>query len=142
MIGTNVLTPQQVSFFETFGYLRLPGLFLDEIADITEGFEAVFADPEVPRLDYEVELHRNERRVMIPTFIDRHPALVHLRDDPRITGVARALLGESFEYAESDGNLYFCDSEWHCDIYGAPMTQDHLKLSFYLDPPPTPERHG
>ena len=29
MEGTNVLTPQQVSFYETFGYLRLPGLFRD-----------------------------------------------------------------------------------------------------------------
>lgn len=134
MEGTNVLTPQQVSFYETFGYLRLPGLFRDEIAEISEGFEAIFADEHNPRMEIDVELHRNERRLMVPQFVDKHPALACLRDDPRILGVVGDLLGEGFEYAESDGNLYFCDSEWHCDIYGSPMTVRHVKMSFYLDP--------
>ena len=132
MDGTG-LTPQQVSFYETFGFLRLPGLFRDEIEEIDKGFEAVFADEHHPRMEIEVDLHRNEPRTMVPHFIDKHPALVGLRDDPRILGVVRSLLGPSFEYAESDGNLYFCDSEWHCDIYGSPMTVRHVKLSFYLD---------
>lgn len=129
-----MLSAQQIKFYDTFGYLRLPGLFRDDIDGITEGFEAIFADQETPRVDIEVDLHRNEPRVMVPQFIDRHPALAGLSDDPRIQGVVRSLLGDDIEYAQSDGNLYSCDSEWHCDIYGSPLEIRHTKLSFYLDP--------
>jgi hypothetical protein len=38
------LTSQQVDFFETFGYLVLPGLLAEGIAWITSEFEAVFTD--------------------------------------------------------------------------------------------------
>jgi ectoine hydroxylase-related dioxygenase (phytanoyl-CoA dioxygenase family) len=44
------------------------------------------------------------------------------------------LLGPDYEYAESDGNLFDCESHWHSDIYGAPIQYQHLKLSFYLEP--------
>ncbi|MCA1596315.1 MAG: hypothetical protein LC772_07810 [Chloroflexi bacterium] len=36
------LTDQQVSFFETFGYLGLPGLLDDCIQEIVDEFEAVW----------------------------------------------------------------------------------------------------
>jgi hypothetical protein len=116
-----------------FGYLHIPGLFADEIEEITEAFEAVFSDPKQSRMDMNEALHRNDRRVIIPAFVDRHPALAKLREDARIVGIARAALGDDIEYAESDGNLAFCHSEWHADTYGAPMTQRHIKISFYLD---------
>jgi len=133
MAGTGTLTPQQVSFYETFGFLKVPGLLRDDIDQIERGFEAVFADKEHLRLDIDVELHNNEPRTMVPQFIDKHPALAGLNRDPRIIGVVASLLGEQFEYAQSDGNLYYCDSEWHCDIYGSPMDVRHVKLSIYLD---------
>jgi len=44
---TDSLTPKQKAFFETFGYLVLPGLLADEIDWITEEFEAVFRDRRV-----------------------------------------------------------------------------------------------
>jgi hypothetical protein len=128
-----VITGQQVNFLEMFGYLHIPGIFADEIEEITEAFEAVFADPEHSRMDMNEALHRNDRRVIIPAFVDRHPALAKLQEDGRILGIARAVLGDDVEYAESDGNLAFCHSEWHADTYGAPMTQRHIKISFYLD---------
>lgn len=134
MSEAKILNPQQVKFYETFGYLVLPGLFADDIAEITEGFEAIFADEATPRIDLDFPLHRNEPRAMVPGFIDRHPALAGLAHDPRIVSVVRALLGNEAEYAESDGNLYSCDSEWHCDIYGSPLDVRHTKLAFYLDP--------
>jgi hypothetical protein len=128
-----VITEQQANFLEMFGYLHIPGIFADEIEEITEAFEAVFADPQHSRMDMNEALHRNDRRVIIPAFVDRHPALAELREDGRIVGIARAVLGDDVEYAESDGNLAFCHSEWHADTYGAPMTQRHIKISFYLD---------
>ncbi len=128
-----VITEQHVNFLQMFGYLQIPGLFGADIDEITEAFEAVFADPQQSRMDMNEALHRNDRRVIIPAFVDRHPALVKLREDERIVGIARAVLGDDVEYAESDGNLAFCHSEWHADTYGAPMTQRHIKISFYLD---------
>jgi hypothetical protein len=128
-----VITEQQVTFLDTFGYLRIPGLFADEIEEITEAFEAVFTDPGNGRMDMNEPLHRNDRRVIIPAFVDRHPRLARLPRDERILGIARAVLGDDVEYAESDGNLAFCHSEWHADTYGAPMGRRHIKISFYLD---------
>lgn len=128
-----VITDQQVTFLETFGFLHLPGLFADEIGEITEAFEAVFADSAHKRMDMNEPLHRNDRRVIIPAFVDKHPMLATLPHDRRIREIARAVLGDDVEYAQSDGNLAFCHSEWHADTYSAPMEQRHIKISFYLD---------
>jgi ectoine hydroxylase-related dioxygenase (phytanoyl-CoA dioxygenase family) len=127
------ITEQQAKFLEMFGYLHIPGLFADEIEEITEAFEAVFADPRQHRMDMNEALHRRDRRVIIPAFVDLHPTLAKLREDERVVGIARTILGEDVEYAQSDGNLAFCHSEWHADTYAAPMTQRHVKISFYLD---------
>jgi hypothetical protein len=135
MAGEIMLRDQQVRFFRTFGFLKLPDLFADDIAAITSAFEQVFADGSVYRVESsDVKVHGFRPRTTIPRFIDQHPTLAALRDDPRIVGVARSLLGDEFEYAESDGNLFSCDTEWHCDIYAAPMSIPHIKVSIYLDP--------
>jgi Phytanoyl-CoA dioxygenase (PhyH) len=134
MAGGKPLTDQQVRFFRTFGFLRVPGLFADDIEAITSAFETVFTNDAVYRVESsDVKVHGFRPRTTIPWFIDQHPTLAALRDDPRIVGVARSLLGDEFAYAESDGNLFSCDTEWHCDIYAAPMSIPHIKVSFYLD---------
>lgn len=126
------LTPQQIAYFETFGFLKIPGLFADDIDRITEGFEAVFdAEQHVETHEW---LHFDDPRKIIPQFIDRDERLRSLKTDPRVVGVVTSLIGDEYVYAESDGNLFYCDSSWHPDIYGAPLTQYHVKLSFYLDP--------
>jgi Phytanoyl-CoA dioxygenase (PhyH) len=127
------LTPQQVAFFETFGYLKLPGLFADAVDDIIAGFEEVFAAEGHPRMELYEPLHGEERRLIIPAFITKSERLVRLLDDARVVGIVTSLLGQGYEYAESDGNLFDCESTWHSDIYGAPMSVHHVKLSFYLD---------
>ncbi len=128
------LSDQQLHFFQTFGFLQLPGLFADDIGRLDAGFEEVFANDDNERMETFVDLHRNQKRVIIPKFIDRSPDLVWLRDDPRVTTIVRQIIGDEFEYAESDGNLFDCESSWHADIYGAPLSQLHIKLSFYLEP--------
>jgi ectoine hydroxylase-related dioxygenase (phytanoyl-CoA dioxygenase family) len=131
---TTGLTPQQVAFFETFGYLKLSGLFADQIDDIIAGFEEVFAGEGHIRMELYEALHGEERRLIIPQFVTKSPRLSCLLDDARVVGIVRSLLGDEYEYAESDGNLFDCESTWHSDIYGAPMHMHHVKLSFYLDP--------
>lgn len=38
------LTREQIDFFETFGFLKLPGLFINEMEDLINEFERVFCD--------------------------------------------------------------------------------------------------
>lgn len=125
------LTPQQVMFFETFGFLKVPGLFDDDIDRITRGFEEVFATN--PTWDTNVELHFDQQRSIIPGFVHKSDDLAWLLEDPRVTSIVQTLVGPHYEYAESDGNLFYCETSWHADIYSAPINQLHLKLSFYLD---------
>lgn len=131
--GGTVLSDQQAQFLRTFGFLKIPGMFADEIEEITAAFEAVFANADNYRVEMNESLHRNDRRVMIPAFVDKHPVLAKLPHDERILQIARTFLGDEIEYAQSDGNLAYCPTEWHADTYGAPMTQRHVKISFYLE---------
>jgi hypothetical protein len=128
------LNPQQKAYFDTFGYLKIPGLFKDDIEDIIAGFEEVFANDEHLRMEVFEPIHFEQRRLIVPVFIDKSPKLQRLRHDPRVVGIVRSLVGDDYDYAESDGSLFDCDSSWHADSYGAPLERYHLKLSFYLDP--------
>jgi len=148
------LSPQQVRFFEAFGFLHLKGLFADDIGDISAAFEEVFSqrpdesDAVVDleesgfreafsasdRVDSYHHLNFGGHRAIIPHFIERHPTLAALKDDPRISGIVNALMGPNHEDLGTDGNLFDCDTAWHCDVYNSPLEQFHIKLLFYLDP--------
>jgi ectoine hydroxylase-related dioxygenase (phytanoyl-CoA dioxygenase family) len=127
------LTPQEKAFFEAFGYLRIKGLFARDIAEIIQGFEDVFTDEGHPRVETFEALHGRERRMIIPQFVTKSSRLSPLLDDPRVIGIVTSLLGPDYEYAESDGNLFDCESSWHSDMYNAPLRLQHVKVSFYLD---------
>lgn len=154
-----MLSPQQLAFFETFGFLRLPGLLVDEFDEIEAGFEEVFAakeflewlawvkGTELPTtgptgdINYDAawfetkfDLHFNRRRVTVPLITDRNDRLRSLPSDPRLLAIATALLGPDFEVKASDGNLFYCDTSWHVDSYSAPLQEHHVKISMYLDP--------
>jgi hypothetical protein len=128
------LSRQQIAFFNTFGFLHLPGLFRDDIEGISAGFERVFADPTHEHWDMHGSLHGGDLRVIVSSFIDKDEALQGLRGDPRVLGVVSGLIGDGYEYAESDGNIWYCETYWHSDVYGSPLSTYHVKLSFYLDP--------
>lgn len=127
------LSPAQIHFFDTFGYLKIPGLFKQDIASITAGFEELFGNEEQPVWETHESLHGDERRVIIPGFIEQSPRLAPLQHDPRVTGIVRSLIGPEFKWSSSDGNLFFCESYWHSDMYATPLQHYHIKLSFYLD---------
>jgi ectoine hydroxylase-related dioxygenase (phytanoyl-CoA dioxygenase family) len=129
-----IVSPQQKAYYDTFGFVPVRGLFADDAPRIVEGFEEVFANENHPRMETFEELHLDERRVIIPQFVERSPKLSWLLEDARVLGIVAGLLGPGCEYAQSDGNLFFCESSWHPDTYGAPLTRRHVKLSFYLDP--------
>lgn len=141
------LTSQQLAFFETFGFLQLPGLFRADIDEITDAFEQVFAakaflqafgvqSDDAPWLETNYDLHFGEPRVTIPLITERHERLQALHHDPRVVTIVNQVMGPAREWEPTgaDGNLFYCDTSWHVDSYGAPINQFHMKLSFYLDP--------
>jgi hypothetical protein len=128
----SVLSDQQQRFFETFGFIKLSGLFADDIAELTEAFEEVFRRH--PTWESHEDLHFNDRRLIIPSVIDQHPRLRALLEDPRVIGVVSSLVGPDYIDGESDGSLFYCDTSWHPDTFGSPLQRHHIKLSFYLDP--------
>ena len=119
------LTPAQIQFFGTFGFLSFPGLLADRIAAITAEFETVLsnAHPE----------HNGTARSCLVPFIDQSEQLSGLLDDPRIHGIAASLLGKDFNYLGSDGNYYVGDTGWHSDGWNL-IGIVHLKIALYLDP--------
>jgi hypothetical protein len=117
-------TPQQLHFFETFGFLVMPGLMADSIDWITDEFEAVFTDRGIE--------HDGGQRSCVVPFVDQRERLCTLLDDPRIEGLAAGLLGDDFNYVGGDGNYYTGDTPWHSD--GIHTVGRFIKIAFYLDP--------
>src|SRR5438034_2801818 len=122
------LTEQQLSFFETFGYLAFPGLMADRIDEIIAEFEALW---ESHGRGHNGKPHDEQRRSCIFPFIDQRERLCALLDDPRILGICTSLLGDEFNYLGSDGNYYAGDTSWHSDGFDPNF---RLKIAFYLDP--------
>src|SRR5690349_18565425 len=123
------LTDAQLNFFQTFGYLSFPGLMGDRIAEIEQGFEALWVHKGG---GHNGKPHDGTARSVIAPFIDQSESLSALLDDPRIIGIATSLLGEDFNYMGSDGNYYVGDTRWHSDGWHKEIL--HIKIAFYLDP--------
>ena len=124
------LTPQQIAFFCTFGYLGFSGLLADRKDAIDQAFEAVWAERGG---GHNGKRHDDQQRSCIVPFIDQSEYLSSLLDDPRILAIATTLLGDDFNYMGSDGNYYVGDTRWHSD--GGHQAEDpmHVKIAFYLD---------
>ena len=123
------LTEEQSRYYDTFGFLKFPGLFKDDVDTITEAFEEVFEQV----FDETGRRHDYEQRSTIVPFADRSEYLSGLLDDPRIDGVVASILGDDYGYGSSDGNYYVGDTKWHSDHL--PTDPYHsLKVAFYLDP--------
>ena len=118
------LTDQQLRFLDTFGFLKFPGLFKDEIGDISEAFEQVWAGSG--------RTHDFKDMSSIYPFADRSEYLSSLVDDPRIDGPMTSILGEDYNYAGSDGSYRVGDTVWHSDHY-PDVPYKSLKIAFYLD---------
>ena len=117
------LTNQQVDFFNTFGYIVLPGAVKGDIDWITQEFAAVFEDRGV--------VHDGTKRSCIVPFIDQRERLCTLLDHPNIEGAAASILGPDFNYVAGDGNYYSGETGWHPD--GEHEVGRYLKIAFYLD---------
>lgn len=123
------LSEKQIDFFETFGFLGIPGLLADRIDRVAEDFEALW---DRHGGGHNGRPHEGTARSCMVQFVDRSDGLASLLDDPRIEGIGASLLGDDFNYMGSDGNYYVGDTGWHSDGWHPVMR--HLKIAFYLDP--------
>ncbi|MEM7030950.1 MAG: phytanoyl-CoA dioxygenase family protein [Chloroflexota bacterium] len=131
-----ILTTQQLTFMDTFGYLIFPGLLHDRIEQITDEFERVFANRGG---GHNGQQHNGTTRSCIVPFIDQSAYLSSLIDDPRVDGIFTSLLGPDYCYLGSDGNFYVGNTNWHSDtdwsgkMRGKPP-RVFYKMALYLDP--------
>jgi len=126
-----MLTPTQICFFHTFGYLHVPGYFQEEIAWIIDEYEAIWAaHPELP--------HDGSVRTTLPgLFVGASKRLATVIEHPKVIAVCTALLGAGYGLQGGDGNRYCGDTEYHSDTGGPDWENKtvarHLKIAFYLD---------
>ena len=128
-----MLTDDQVAFFKAFGFLKLSGVFAEEFSRVEQSFEEVFASGGEELFVTHDPLHGEKKRCTIPAITDKHSYLKQIETDPRITSIAASLIGSNYEHLFSDGSLFYCDSNWHADIYGAPLKRFHIKISLYME---------
>jgi ectoine hydroxylase-related dioxygenase (phytanoyl-CoA dioxygenase family) len=133
LTGDAVLTPRS-RFFETFGFLKLPGLLADDIGWISDEFDAIWSR----RSDIH---HDGSHRTIYPdAFLNASPVLARLIEHPLLNEVCEELLGPDVVYYGGDGNYYSGDTRWHRDVFRIPDGEEgktlvrHIKIAFYLDP--------
>ena len=124
------LTQAELAYFETFGYLCLPGCLSNEIEDITRRFEKMW---DAHGGGHFGQAHDGKQRSALLPFIDIDEYLSSLIDHPRLDGIASSILGDDYNYTSSDGNFYVGDTGWHSDGYGL-SKYTSIKMAMYLDP--------
>lgn len=128
-----ILTPEELAFIDTFGYLTFPDLFKNDIDKIIAEFEGVWTNRGG---GHNGKTHEGTARSCIVPFIDQSEYLSALIDDPRIDGIMTSLLGEDYNYNGSDGNYYVGNTAWHSDggFFEYKRVVKWYKVAFYLDP--------
>jgi len=120
------LDSHQLDFVDTFGYLSFPGLLCDKIDEIKQAFDRLLKRNGGDE-------HDGLERLFMAPFINHDRYLCTLLDDPRLHGIATGLLGEQYQYWNSDGNYYVGDTRWHSDtVWPEPIR--FYKMAIYLDP--------
>jgi len=126
-----VITQEQKSYFETFGFLFQRQAFSqDEIEKITKMSEGVMEKDRGGR-----PRGPNESQSLSP-FLELSPVLSTLAEDDRIYGVVEQLLGSDFLWAGSEFNITVkAVTPWHADRPGeGQLGYDRVKVMLYLHP--------
>lgn len=124
------LSTQQARFLRDFGYLHLPGLLADRMAEIDATFERVVAA-------HGGDAYSGAHRFTVaPALNFDADACRLLLDDPRLDAVLADTLGADYQYFSSDFNLCSGDTLWHSDsswVEGR-RTPDWYQVLIYPDP--------
>jgi hypothetical protein len=123
----DALTPAQLTFFQAFGYVVLPGrLPPAQVA----GLEAeLLAEGERQFGGFD-----RARRQGIVFLEPSCPRWLDLFASGRCVTPARQILGEDCIGMGTDGNRYVGDTGWHPDSGGRPYPERCIKCCVYLSP--------
>ena len=124
-----IITPEQKSFFHTFGYLSFPGLLNDRIDAIINAFEETWVKNGG---GHNNKPHDGLKRSCISMYQTEY--IASLLDDPRLMVIAKTFLGDDYNFMGGDGNYYVGDTGWHSDGWVKRNEMMHIKFAFYLDP--------
>ena len=103
------LTPQQIAFMATFGYLRIPGLMRDAMATIGPAFDQVLAE-------HGGGAYAGEHRLTVPGGLACSGPLARAMLDAKpMIGLLTSLLGEDYQYWASEISYCGGDTPWHTD---------------------------
>src|SRR4051812_38359888 len=84
-------SPEQLRrFFSTFGHVVLPGALREEIAWISDEFEALLRE--------EGLTHDGSKRTCVNACIERRERLCSIIDLPQLTSLVSTLLGPDWNY--------------------------------------------
>ncbi len=130
----DAVSTARTRFFDTFGFVKLPGLLADDIRWISDEFDAVWSR----RTDIN---HDGSQRTIYPdAFLNASPVLAQLIEHPLLSSISEELIGSGVTYYGGDGNYYSGDTSWHRDVFRIPDGEEaktivrHIKIAFYLDP--------
>ena len=105
------LTPHQIQYFETFGFLVRRGVFTpEEVARMNDEFDRRLASIQNAKYFDEERLFDNW-----PNRNPETPYIASLLEDPRIYVPAEQLVGEDSVPVHSNANSYRKDTPWHAD---------------------------
>jgi ectoine hydroxylase-related dioxygenase (phytanoyl-CoA dioxygenase family) len=132
---STIISAQQRAFFDTFGYLVIPGILAADMAWISEEYDAIYRS----QAEQVVPLQQGATGAWASTinhlFVSMSPRLSTLIEDPRIVGICEGLLGTGHVICGGDGTIFHTNTSWHSDGWGAFTDQvRHIKVSCYLDP--------
>ncbi len=123
-----MLTEQQVTFFNTFGFIVLRKVFSEgELTIMNDEFDSLLKIIQRERPDGELPKHFNWSNLGPET-----PYLSALPEDPRICETAEQLFGEDTVAVSSNSNRRVGDTRWHTD-----QSHPHshgMKFAAYLQP--------
>ena len=117
------ISEKDVNFFNTFGFLKVPRFFAQEIKLINREFDRLMKERFGDALN-------EDRNFLYPQFMDNSSTLSDLLLLPKITALAKALVGDGFVYKGSDGNIFTQTTGWHRDYL---IRTKSCKILIYLD---------
>ena len=125
-----MLTAEQESYFDTFGFLFMREYFSpEEMREIIHEFDKVLAEEHSGKPFTGEEQHTT-------TIVEQNAFFTQLVENDRIYKVIEQLMPDEFIWSGSEGNLTaHSEHRWHADRQGeAEVDYLRIKVMIYLDP--------
>ena len=120
-----MLTDQQKSHYDVFGFLHLKQVFTQDEMKIF-GREC---DRILERFRHGKPFDGKERQNQEP-FFEHSPVLTKYLEDDRVYLIGEQLLGQNPVLVGTEANLHIGDTQWHA---ADPSDMPSLKIAFYLE---------